>query len=566
MTIKLRDRNVNIAAPRPNWSNPVGVEYTFKTGIITSRDGTEQRHAQRQTARVALTFTTAMTQALLSRHHGDMVKSQEALWAVRAEWAWVRVASDAVSPTNEIVLEEVPDWMVVGQAVIIETPTNEDWFEVDDINGTTITISDVSTIDYPAGSKVYLAYWTRVGASSDFTALTNQLWTGAMRYDVNPGGGEPSSGIAPAFFHGYDKMFLKKPNWRTGPKITFLQDRDVFDPGIGLLDVNAPWAANVTKLQYAFTGLSREDSEELVTFFHAMKGRRTAFWVPDWNKTVLPSDTQIVGDNIIQIDGSEFRSAYNGDPTYQSMIAFYPNCGYQANTITSYGGTTDTEITFEDDWSQEINSGTRLYWLVRARFESDTLNVSWMTNLAAEVTYALRTLPHDMSPPVTVPAGLLALIEPDQQSIAFGDLEVKQATPQTISKLVKLSDLGFTDEMIDREEVMAYARYAGSYQEGAPLVDFTTTFKMDIAFHDAEPVNYYDDLVPALGGDVVSFSAVQGPGVDVELAAVTVPATARWVSFRANYVNAVTSSLTLTESTWGISGPKTGSFAGTSLC
>ena len=566
MTIKLRDRNANIAAPRPNWSNPVGVEYTFKTGIITSRDGTEQRDAQRQTARVALTFTTAMTQALLSRHHGDMVKNQGVVWAVRAEWAWEPSANPAFAPSNEIEFDKIPDWMVVGQSIIVETATTEDWFEITDINNLTITLSDVSGNDYPTGTKVYLAYWTRVGASSDFTAHTNQLWTGAMRYEVNPGDGEPFSNIAPAFFHGYDKMFLKKPNWRTGPKITFLQDRDVFDPGIGLLDVNMPWAANVTKLQYAFTGLSQENSEELVTFFHAMKGRRTAFWIPDWDKTVLPSDTQIVGDNIIQIDGSEFRSAYNGDPTYQSMIALYSDCTYQANTITSYGGTTDTEITFEDDWSQEINSGTRLYWLVRARFESDTLNVSWLTNLAAEVTYALRTLPHDKTPPVSVPAGLTALIEPDQQAVAFGDLEVKQATPQTISKLVYLPDLGFTDEMIDREEVMVYARYAGSYQEGEPLVDDDTIFKMDIAFHDAEPTNYYDDLVGELGGDVVSFSATQGPAVDVELAAVTVPATARWVSFRASYVTAVTSSLTLSESTWGISGPKTGSLAGTSLC
>ena len=566
MTIKLRDRNANIAAPRPNWSNPVGVEYTFRTGVLTSRDGTEQRYAERLRPRIALTYTTAMTQALISRHHADMVGNQAALWSVRAEWAWVKLTADAVAPTNEIVVDSVPDWMVAGQAIILETAGNEDWYEISSIDGSTITLGEVSTIDYPTGTKVYLAYWSRAAAQSDFTALTNHLWQGSIRYEVNPGEGEPVDSIPPAFVFGYSRMFLKKPNWRTGPKITFLQERDIFDPGVGLIDVNAPWAANVTKLQYAFTGLSREDSDELVTFFNYMKGRRGTFWVPDWNKTVLVDDEQIGTAKTIKIVGEDFRNGYENDPTYQSMIAFYPDCTFQANTIASYGGTTDTEITFEDDWSQEINSATRIYWLVRARFESDTLNVSWLTNEAAEVSYAIRTLPHDKTSEWPIPAGALALVETGQQVMGQGNMPVYSATPTQWSNLVSLAELGFTPEMIDSEDLRAFCRFAGTYQEGAPLVDDDTTFYLDIVFHDQYPSHWNSDKVTALGGDVVSLTEVHGPVVDAELVSVTIPATTRYVQFRAAYADAVTSDLQLAEQTWVITGPTTGSLAGTSLC
>lgn len=563
--ITLRNRNANIATPRPNWSNPVGVEYVFKTNIITSRDGHEQREAQRQTARVALKFTTAMTRSLMARHQGDMAKGQLSFWAVRAEWAWVRIASDHTSGGLTIDVDSVPHWMVAEQKVILETSTDEDLTSVAAVSGTTITLGDVTTKDYPAGTKVFLAYWTRTAASASFTAQTSRLWTGAVRYDVSPADGVETMTPPFPFTFGYANMLLNKPNWREAPKITFKQERDVFDPGSGLIDVFAPHDSDPLQMQFGFTGLSVTQSEELVSFFKLMKGRRGSFWMPTWMDDLEPSDTQIDGANKFKIEGEDFRNAYDGHGIYQTMIAFYDDCTYQANTILNISGTVDSEITFENAWSQEINSATKIYWLVRCRFDSDVLDVRWVTNETAEVQYTVLTMLHDKTPQQPIPAAFISLLSTEYEAVDWGDLPVESAVPTKMQHLVRLSDLGITAEQIDAGDVVALSRFAGSYQEGAPLVDNDTTFGLDIVFHHTLPINWFEFVVPPLGGDVTSISGLQGPVVDIELAPVTVPPTARYVSFRADYVDAATSSLILTESTWGFGRPTTGSFAGTSL-
>lgn len=565
--IQLRNRNANIATPRPNWSDPVGVEYSWRTSIFTSRDGTEKRESIRQRPRIALKFTTAMNRALLSRHQQDMVENQNALWAVRAEWAWTRVSVLHSYPEVTFELEDAAKWLVPGQQIILDTATDEDLFTIATVDENTITVSDVTTKDYPVGTKVYLAYYCRAAASSNFTALTSRAWTGAVRYEVNPGEGEKVPTIPVPFIFGYAPMMLKKPNWRDSPSINFVQERDVFDPGFGLINVTAPWAAGRVQTQFGFTGLTEAESDDLVQFFNAMQGRRNSFWVPTWQDDIQPSDDQIGSAKVIKIEGEDFRGAYEDDPVFKSVIAFYDDCTYQANTIASIGGTTDSEVTFENDWSQEINSRTRMYWLVKARFDTDTLDVRWMTDETCEVQYSLVTLPHDKTTDWPVPAGLVSLATDDDLELQhWQDMEVKQKTPTSISELVDLYELGITQEMIDAGDVRVMARYAGSYQEGTPLADDDTTFYLDILFHDDYPVTWNSSTVTKVGSDVITFTEVQGPVVDVELGPVTVPPTARYVSFRAAYNTAVTSSLVLTESTLGVARPTTGSFAGTNLC
>jgi len=569
--ITLRDRNANIATPRPNWGNPVGVEYSFRTDIFTSRDGSEVRAATRQRARIALSFTTALTRPGMARHQQDMAFKQHVLWAVRAEWAWVRLSAELLAGGSIIDVPEITDWMVVGQEIIIETDTNEDLFTISAVNTDTleITLSDNTTRDYPVGTKVYLAYLSRIAASSNFTAPTSRVWTGAVRYDVNPGEGAAITAVPPNFTFGFSNMFLKRPNWRDSPRISFDQVRDVFDPDFGLIDVFAPQAADTVSMDYNYTGLSKSQSDELVAFFHAMKGRRTSFWVPLWFDDIQPSDEQIGGADTIKIAGEDFRNAYDGHLVFRSVIAFYDDCTYQANTISGIGGTTDSEVTFENDWSQEINSRTKMYWLVKARFQSDTLDVQWLTNEAAEVTYSLRSLPHSKTPDWPIPNDVVALAEAGTEITGWGDMTLVQTTPSVLGDLVDLHALGITQEQIDAGDIKVGAVYKGTYQEGAPLVDDSTQFQLFIKFHDSGmdgPASTNADLVAALGGDITSSDSIQGPIVDMTLVPVTVPPTARWIQFRCRYGAAVTSSNVTEVIGYVITRPTTGSFAGTSLC
>lgn len=563
---KVRDRNARIAVTRPNWRTPVGVEYSYRTSVFTSRDGTEQREAIRQAPRMVLKFTTALTRLGVARMHEDLTTGQAEQFLVRAEWLFVRTTADHVSPSTDFDLDQVPEWLVAGQQIIVQTADREDAYVVDSVAGSTVTVDAASAVDYPTGSKVYLAYWARAADQVQFNALTSRTWTGAMRFDVTPGSDVAYSGLPSGLaFHGRE-LFLAKPNWRENPRVIFTQDRDVFDPGMGRIDVFAPHDVDALRQTYGYTGLSPDRSEELVDFFKRRRGRRGSFWMPVWHDPIQPSDTVLAGDNTFRVDGDDFRTAFDGDEVYRTMVAFWPDGTIEINTISSIAGTTDSEITFAQDWSQPVTAATRVYWLARVRFESDTLDVRWPTPEVAELQYTIRTLKWSSVVAQGFSQSFLDLNTDGLLLLTGGNLVLTNNVPKQKGVMVDLYALGLTPEQITAGEVKVWSRYEGGYQEGDLLADVSTTYTMNITFHDSgdeEPVFWYSDTVAPVGGETTSYSGLQGPAVEVGLSPVTVPATARWVQFRVDYADVATSSTVDIAAEYAVSRTPVMSLSGT---
>lgn len=524
----------------------------------------------RQYPRIALKFTTALTRPGLNRMMQDLTESQEQVFLVRAEWAYVTTTAAHTSPGTDFDVDEVPEWLVAGQQVIIQSADREDAFPILSVSGSTVTVDDTTANDYPAGSKIYLAYYARLPADIQFNALTSRAWTANLRFDVNPGTGTHYFGLPSGLTKAGREIWLKKPNWRDNPQVHFVQERDEFDPGIGLVDVFAPWAVDQMQFRYGYTGLSAAQSEELIDFFKRQKGRRGSFWMPLWHDAVVVSETSLGSNDRFQVDEQDFRDAYSDNDVFKTMIVFWPDCTIETNTISSIGGASDSSVVFEQEWSQEITPDTKIYWLVRCRFDTDTLDVRWPTTEAAEMQYTLRTLPWTDDLPDTLSDEMLALNTDGLQVVTTGDVPLDTATPNYTGPLVDLYSLGITQEQIDNGDVKVWQRYAGTYQAGTPLADSDTLYTMEIRFHDSGdsgPSSYNSDLVSALGGDVVTDGpTTRGPDVEIELVPVTVPPTARWVQFRVDYVAAVTSYPQTAESKYAISRTQLMSLAGTIYC
>ncbi len=532
--MKTLNRNGPIAVTRPNWSRPLGVEYSFKTSIFTSRAGIEQREAMRQTARLALKFTTALSRAGLTRLHADLVEGQHQPTLVRAEWRRVKLTADHTAGGTQVEVSAAPAWLVAGIDVILTTETHEDHFTVSSVSGTTVTLGSVTVRDYSAGAKLHPAYWTRASDKIDLRASTDMVWQGNIRFDVTPGAATEVYAKAGGYAFGCREVFLQKPNWRDQPRLTFTQERDVFDPGIGLIDVVAPHLGDHQTMRLGYTGLTAEDAEGLIEFFQRMKGRRGSFWMPTWQRDVQPSATPLAPTDQFQVDGQDFRDAYSGHPIFNTMIAFWEDGSFQINRLTGISGaadSTDSTVEFRNDWVNPINESTKIMWMPLWRFDSDTLDVRWLTDEVAEMqfvvktTYATDAAEFDIFDCPITGAGF----SPGMEPILWGALNVQIIPPYLRGDVVDLYELGISQEAIDAGEILVAAKWEGMAQTGAPLVDANALVHMGIKFHSTDPVDWYHPPVP--GG--AEFSATQTGALLASVGSLTVPTGARFVQFLA---------------------------------
>lgn len=384
-------RNAPIFSPRANWSSGVSAEYDFRTSIITSRDGHEQREAMRQTARQAVTMSALMTRDHITRLRADLTAGHGEEIKVRAEWLGVRTSEDVASG-SVLTFEEVPDWVTVDGQIIATTATHEDLLTVTATTATTVTVEESISVAYPEGTMIHKALPVRFPETVNVQASTETVWTANSRFEVIPGRQVETFSAAPLDTFEGRELFMLKPNWRDQPDLSFMQQRDVMDVGIGRDSILPYGLAPHYMAQYLFSGLKQTRARQIIDFFLRMRGRRNGFWSPIWSREFTPSETEIAGDNTFRVDGDDFRTAYEDSPIYVAMVAIWDDGTYQANRLSSLGGTTDTDLTFVDDWENPITPETKVYWLPYCRFNSDTIEAQWLTMETCEITMAINTL------------------------------------------------------------------------------------------------------------------------------------------------------------------------------
>lgn len=391
--VQVLDRVGRVAVTKPNWERAVTVDYEFKTEIHSHYDGTEEREALRETARVGLQFNTVLTRPGVERHMADLADDQTGLFVVPTPWRNASLASEAASGQAFVELASVPFWCVAGATVVLSDGVTEEAATVDSVSGSNVVLSDNLSTTFSAGAKLYHAYSARTQDTTRFRAETASLWTGQMRYNVDPGSDPQAYPVAsPATFEDRE-VFLTRPNWREAPNNEFENMLDRLDPGRGRIHLDAPRTDHVLREQLGFNGMTPTETEALIAFFLRHKGRRGAFWMPTATRDITPRIDAASGSNLLEIEGTDFRAAFENSSVYQVLIAF-DGAAYQINRISTFATTASdhTLLTMASNWSFALTPETRLHWLPLWRSATDTLSVEHLTAQVASLGFTLQTV------------------------------------------------------------------------------------------------------------------------------------------------------------------------------
>lgn len=326
----------------PNWERPVTEEVTYRTEVIRSRDGTEQRIAQRINPRYSFNFGIRVT-------HDDAATLERALAKRQA-------------------------------------------FNYGFQHPRSVVLSD-------RGHPGAAGFIGRLEGEVSVTARTDRVMDMDVRMTVNPGvyGGDYLVGYThpPAdTFHNDREVLTLRPNWAEPVRVNFGQLTEILDRQRGVTDFNAPERFTHRIIQIGILIRSEAQENRLRGLFERVRGQQGEFYVVDpLSAQFMPVVAVTAGTTILTIPGRMFADRFASEAIYRN-IAFRTASGMLYRKIASVSIVSgNSRITLTSSLPEiAVKDLIGIHWMLKARFATDALVFSWETDITARVTLNIRAL------------------------------------------------------------------------------------------------------------------------------------------------------------------------------
>lgn len=385
-----------------NWRSSVGLEFEFKTGIITSRNAREQRRAERDQPRKKWDYDFTIYGSAFREKMAQLTYrfGEEFLFANPMYKVELAADFDVSDPTLSVV--SVPAWLVVGCYVVVGQSADRYAARVVAISGTDITLTGGNSTIWYAGTRLYLAEPVRISDDSvKVSALASDKIEGKSVLDVPPEAAVfLGEGVAGETFNGRE-VLLKTPNWASPVDTDLSSARSTIDYGQGRVAYFSPVPYVWRDLRASFVGKSIDEIEYIIGLFLRMKGRRGEFYFPTGTSDIQPATPLVSGGSTLRTAGAGYFIAFN-NPAFtdsstvlKAMILWLRDGTHLMRGIDSVAlSSGDSVFHLDDTWPDDIPLAfiKKISFLPVCRFGSDTLSIDLLTNSVGQFSLAIHAL------------------------------------------------------------------------------------------------------------------------------------------------------------------------------
>lgn len=365
----------------------------YRTEILTSRDGTEQRRAWRDHPRRSISFQSRGKASAFRDLRRDLIAHQRGPWAVGNPTTRVFSTSGMANGANQITLASVPSWAAVGEKVVLRDDARFGLYTIDSIASLTLTFDEINTgVDWPVGTKVMEALPARLADTISMQSVSPDVGFASIDFDVTPGEAfyaEP--GAAPDTFNGRE-AWLTKPREIVPVEAQHQSALEALDYGIGAVAYFEPvtYPTLLQRLNYSPSPGNYSLFEDL---FIRCRGRRTAFYMPTWRTDFAQVGSEASGSSSLTVEG-DFTDL-DGDSVFTAIAVEFLDDTFVLRTVSSIAANgSDSDFTLGATWGRAVDATTvrRIMWCPQWRFASDTLTTVWRAEIYPRVTFNLQTV------------------------------------------------------------------------------------------------------------------------------------------------------------------------------
>lgn len=397
VSLEVRGLRAKLFLYPPNWRDAYRITYEYKTDIMTSRSGKEQRRALRTSPRKTIEFTTTLKGAEKRRFEQDMARWQNGLFVLPEIPRQAVCASAMGADDNVVNVETVPDWLVVDALVVIAWRGRYDVRKVQALSGTEVTFTS-SGAGFPAGTLIHPALTGLLAADIGSTNPTNGVAEINVSFAAKAGLEAAPTPGAPAVTKAGREVFTIKPNWATAPTVGFRAVLESVDYGRGVTAEFRPVAFRTRVTQEAFTSRNFEQADAIVRMFQRMKGQRGEFYRPSGY-----NDMDFVraegGSQNLRVAGTDIYDSYNGDTVHKAVCISMRDGSKVMRLVESIITISDDEghdtvLVMTETFATTLNAAdvVMVSWMPVCRLASDQLTVEWLTSTVAQTQVTMQTL------------------------------------------------------------------------------------------------------------------------------------------------------------------------------
>lgn len=380
------------------WARGFREEYSFRTEVIESRRGNEQRIAQRVNPRMTYdvdTFINVSNFPGAIQRLAENVGRQFYLPHPR-NGGTSGVDRNPGSSNVQTSTGDVPDWAVTGERMFLVYGHDLEMVEIASVTGPDI-INFTSTLagTFPAGSKLYRAVLGRLREEGAIRAATNALGMANVEFEADPveewhygWSASPSS-----TYNGAELLTLKH-NWSGDLSLKFSQKFVNLNLQRGDVDrlFPSPYTTRATSVSYV---LRNDDQlERLIGLFYRTRGKQKFFYAPSQINEFAPTGGLTDAATSFLVEGIEAFGQYDGS-TVNKRIQIETKDGVTQQfgftvTLSSPNTQIDLDAALVGDYDDADIKNIQM--LNRVRFDNDTLSVEWLTEGVAQANATLVTL------------------------------------------------------------------------------------------------------------------------------------------------------------------------------
>lgn len=391
VTYEMFGKTTRVFPFRPNWATPPTESLEWKTDILRSRDGTEQRRSLRQQPRRGFEFSLLLQRELAAYFDSLLFDWQNRYFALPVWTDRTKLTSDAI--TGDTMLSVITDtygFQPGGFALLFYSEKFFEVVAVTDVDAESVTIEDPLESDWPAGSALLPIIVGHLTASTNVIRNTSAVLQASINFLGSADTAFPNvPDSSPVTLYDGIEVITDKPNWRSGISNDVSFQFDTADAGVGPLGYYQSELVARTIRPFQWYLKSRAQIVAFRKLAGRLRGQAKSVWMPSWYDDFEIASSNASNQTFLHVKGTWFHSLIGVNTSHDRLMIRMPNgtTVYRRIIATSPNHVDDTSSLQLDSTlpgTVQPNDGSAVRLLLRCRLATDKIVIPWLTDAVSE--------------------------------------------------------------------------------------------------------------------------------------------------------------------------------------
>lgn len=397
LSVRITGDRVNAWTWRPNWGDGITERDEWRTDILRSRAGNEQRVALRLAPRRSWEFGFIVTGDARKLAENALSGWAQRLWALPVWTDVTLLQSAALAGTQALALDATHrDFALGGLLLLRASALQYEVAEVSNLGAGSIALARPLLGTWSAGTRVYPLRSARLRSADGFANPSADVLTGRVAFDVE----EACDWTAalPTMLYRGTPVYEIAPLWSAERALAFGTLTERVDPGIGVPYVLDAAGRTYAQWQHRVRLQTLADRSALRALTYALRGAQGRLWVPSWQADLALAATASAGNAALDVRAAGI-GRFAAQPGRRDLrIAGAGAVTYARVTAVQDIGNGRERLLLDTPLATTLDPAAppRISWMAPARLAADVIEYAHLTAHVGYVTLAWQAVADEL--------------------------------------------------------------------------------------------------------------------------------------------------------------------------